>query len=256
MHAVTRGLEKAKSNWWFTNSFNATARGHQKKVFGVSITPNRRWFLTQFVVKTTDLPAKQCHGHQNPAGAEKEGKQAQGIQIHNICRNYSLLMKLQAEHVPAICWHPWPHACSRAKLDLGSKLVQPATLTCSPGFGMAPDRAVLRLGTVQPAPLLSPHRNTHHTFIPGIPQKAPGHRRFPVPLPDLRDALSGAASREAVRLQRAKLKGHRYHRSCATRSKASVTKVQCLMRGSIQKWSKRVACLEKRMGRVVKKWMP
>lgn len=58
---------------------------------------------------------------------------------------------------------------------------------------MALDWADLRLGTVQPAPLFSPHRNAPHTFTPGIHQKAPGHRRLPMPLPVPQDVFTGSS---------------------------------------------------------------
>lgn len=189
MHAVTRGPKKAKSNQWFTTSFNKTAKGHQKKVLGVSIAPNRRWFLAQLVVKTTHLPASNVMETKIPWELKRKVKKLKGYKSTTYVEITSFWWssKLNSSHTcadihkhihaPGLNW-PWVQS------------VQPDTLTCSPGFGMALDQADLRLGTIQPAPLLSPHRKAPCTFTPRIHLKAPGHCRLPILLLVPRDVLT------------------------------------------------------------------
>lgn len=176
---------------------------------------------------------------RNPT--EKEGEQAKGIQIHNICRNHILLVKLQAELFPHICWHPQPRTCSWAKMTLGANWCSQPLLPAHQALTRPWTRQTS--GSVPSSQLHSSVLTSRHpTPSPqGFTRRHQGTAGFPSCSQRCKMCLPGAASQEAVRLESAKLKGCRYHQSCSPCSKADFTKVQCLMRGSIQKWSKRVA---------------
>lgn len=131
--------------------------------------------------------------------------------------------------------------------------MQPATLTCSEGFVMALDQADLRIGTVQPAPLLSPQCSTPHIFTPGIHQKALWHCRLPMSPPAPRDvftrsSLPGSGQAGESNTERAQipsallslLKG-RLHRSSVSGKRPN------------SEMKQKSCCLERGMGTVTKK---
>lgn len=234
------GLEKAKNHQWFsTFFFNATARGQQKKVLGVSTIPKRTRFLVQFVVKTTNLLAKQCHRNQNTEGCEEDGERAQGIQIPNNIEitSFSWISKLNSSwasadlqdhtHAPGLK-QPWIQTSAVSHYYLLTRLQH------GPGL----DRPQARYHPASSSWVLT------KTYPTAYPRDSPKGTRAGFLChysQHYRICLLRAASQEAVRLERAKLKGCRYYQSCSPGSKADFTEVQCLKRGSVQKWSKRVA---------------
>lgn len=201
--------------------------------------PHQR-FLIQFVVKTTNLLAKQCHRNQNTEGHDEEGEQAQGIEIPNDIEitPFSWISKLNSSWASADL-HEHTHAPRLKQPWIQTSAVSHCYLLTRLQHGPGLDRP-------QAVPsrqlLLSPHRNIPHSLRHGFTKRHQGTAGFPCHYSQhYKICLLWAASQEAVRLERAKLTGCRYYQSCSPSSKADFTKVQCLKKGPVQKWSKRVA---------------